>query len=446
MITSLRFRLAAGAIVAVAVALALVWLVLGHLFEEYLEDQYTHEMAAVADALGARLVVEHGLLALTSKPSDPRFENPTGGRYWQISPAGDQPPLRSRSLWDEELSQDGFARELYCGFLQAEGPDGSPILVSIKDMSIGEGANKKQFRVYAAFSKEEMETALETYHRPLRLMLLATGLLLLLAAFLQGLIGLRPLARLQQEVADVRAGRSAHISAKGPSEVAPLVNEINLLLSERETAVERARARASDLAHGLKTPLTVLSHLIEGLPQDRRDTALRQIELVRQRADRQLQAARMGVEQMATTSVLGIAGKLVNVLSPMTDNKGIDWTIDIEPGMTVQADPADVAEAIGNILDNAVRFAHRRISLSASNDGQRVIVRVGDDGPGVDPDHHKNMLKRGETDTDFGDGLGLAISSDIAAAYGGELKFGQSPLGGLEARLSLPARSLETAG
>lgn len=446
MIRSLRFRLAVGALVAVAIALTLVWLVLGHLFEEYLEDQYTQEMAAVADALGARLTVEQGAFALASEPSDPRFQNPAGGRYWQISPAGDQPPLRSRSLWDEELSEDAFSKDLYCGFHQAEGPDGSPILVSVKDMSIGDGADQRQFKVYAAFSRQEMETALETYHRPLRLMLLATGLLLLLAALLQGLVGLRPLTRLRQEVADVRAGRSAHIGEEGPSEVKPLVNEINLLLAERETAVERARARASDLAHGLKTPLTVLSHLIEELPQDRRDTALKQIELVRQRADRQLQAARMGVEQMATTSVLGIAGKLVNVLSPMTDSKGIDWTIDIDSGMTVQADPADVAEAIGNILDNAVRFARRRIALSASNDGQRVIVSVGDDGPGVDPDYHQDMLKRGETDADFGHGLGLAISNDIAAAYGGELKFGKSPLGGLEASLSLPVRSCETAG
>ncbi|QRM54962.1 ATP-binding protein [Sinorhizobium sp. BG8] len=139
-------------------------------------------------------------------------------------------------------------------------------------------------------------------------------------------------------------------------------------------------------------------------------------------------------------------GKLVTVLSPITEGKGIDWSIDIDSRVAVQADPADVAEAIGNILDNAVRFARRRIQVSAVAEGQMVTVRVGDDGPGVDAEYYARMLKRGVTDADAGHGLGLAISSDIAAAYGGELRFRQSHLGGLEANLSLPALRCEAPG
>jgi len=441
MIRSLRFRLAAGALISIAVALSLVWFVLGHLFEDYLADQYANEMTAVSDALGARLTVDHASLSLASEPSDPRFQIPAGGRYWQISTDGTEPPLRSRSLWDEELSKAIFLPDMYCGFYQAEGPDGGIILVSVKEMSFVEGSDRKQFTIYTAFSKNEMEEALASYHWPLMLMLLATGALLLLASFLQGLIGLKPLAQLRRNVADIRAGRSAHIGAEGPSEVTPLVNEINMLLSERETAVERARARASDLAHGLKTPLTVLSHLVEGLPDERRETALQQIELVRQRADRQLQAARMGVEQMATTSLLGISGKLVSVLSPVTRSRGLDCALDIDPELTVQADPADVAEAMGNILDNAVRFAHRRIEIRALREGDMTTLRIGDDGPGAEPDRYAFMLKRGMSgqENGIGTGLGLAISGDIAAAYGGELSLGRSRLGGLEAVLRLPA-------
>ena len=442
MTKSLRFRLAAGALVAIAVALALVWFVLGHLFEDYLADQYANEMAAVSDALGARLAIENGALSLVSEPSDPRFQTPAGGRYWQITP--DDPgasPLRSRSLWDEELTKASLSKDLYCGFHEAEGPDGATILVTVKAMSVGEGDARKSFTIYTAFSKDEMESSLSNYHRPLQLMLAATGLLLLAAAFLQGLIGLKPLVRLRNEVASIRAGRSAHIGAEGPSEVRPLVNEINLLLAERETAVERARSRASDLAHGLKTPLTVLSHLVESLPEDKRDTALQQIELVRQRADRQLQAARMGVERMATTSLLGISGKLVSVLSPVTDGKGIGWKVDIDPALTIEADPADVAEAMGNILDNAVRFARSRIDVSAAKEGEAIILRVGDDGPGAAPENYAMMLKRGVSvdDAHAGSGLGLAISGDIAEAYGGKIVLSRSDLGGLEVALALPA-------
>lgn len=438
---SLRFRLAAGALISIAVALSLVWFVLGHLFEDYLADQYANEMTAVSDALGARLTVSRGNLALASEPSDPRFQIPAGGLYWQISPENGMPPLRSRSLWDQELSRAIFLPDMYCGFYQAEGPDGGVILISVKDMSLTEGDERRQFTIYTAFSKNDMEEALASYHRPLMLMLIATGALLLLASFLQGVVGLRPLARLRQDVADIRAGRTGHIGAEGPSEVTPLVSEINLLLSERATAVERARARASDLAHGLKTPLTVLAHLVEDLPDDRRKTALQQIELVRQRADRQLQAARMGVEQMATTSLLGISGKLVSVLSPVTRNRGIDWALDIDPDLTVQADPADVAEAMGNILDNAVRFANRRIELSALKDGEMITLRIGDDGPGAEAETYAAMLKRGISGdtTDASTGLGLAISGDIAAAYGGQLTLERSRLGGLEAILRLPA-------
>lgn len=440
MIRSLRFRLAIGALIAIAVALSLVWYVLGHLFEDYLADQYANEMTAVSDALGARLAMEGATVRLASEPSDPRFQIPAGGRYWQISTEGSEPPLRSRSLWDQELSRASLLPDMYCGFYQAEGPDGGIILVSIKEIVLTEGEQQKTFTIYTAFSKAEMAEALASYHRPLMLMLVATGALLLLAFFLQGLIGLRPLSRLRRDVADIRAGRSGQMGASGPAEVTPLVNEINLLLLERETAVERARARASDLAHGLKTPLTVLAHLAETLPADRRETALQQIELVRQRADRQLQAARMGVEQMATTSLLGISGKLVSVLSPVTRSRGIDWALDIDPELTVQADPADVAEAMGNILDNAVRFAEGRIEISASQDGEMTVLRIGDDGPGAEPGHYASMLKRGvsgEADG-VGTGLGLAISGDIATAYGGDLGLERSRLGGLEVVLRLP--------
>ncbi len=452
MTRSLRFRLAAGALVSICLALWLAWFVLGHLFEDYVADQYAAEMTAVSDALAARLTVQQGGLSLASEPSDPRFQIPAGGLYWQISPADGQRPLRSRSLWDQELSKDVFSQDLYCGFFQTEGPGGGVLLVSVKQMSIGEGEARKSFTIYAAFSKEDMEDALATYHWPLVLMLIAIGTLLFLAALVQTLVGFSPLLRLRRDVADIRAGRLSSLGPGGPSEVTPLVNEINLLLSERETAVERARARASDLAHGLKTPLTVLSHLVEDLPDDRRETALQQIELVRQRADRQLQAARMGVEQMTTTSLLGLSGKLVSVLSPVMKDRGIGFDLDIDPSLTVQADPADAAEAIGNILDNAVRFAQRRIELSASRDDTgMILLRIADDGPGVRPERYAAMLKRGvsgdqEDGKDgAGTGLGLAISGDIATAYGGELSLARSRMGGLEAVLRLPGSTSAAA-
>lgn len=441
MIHSLHFRLAAGALVAIALSLTLVWAVLSHLFTDYLAAQYSSEMASVMDSLAAQLTVENGVLRLRNEPADARFQIPAGSRYWQISRDGDVAPLRSRSLWDTEFAAADLSSDQYYGFRETLGPDGSPVLVSMKTMTLGDDPAATDFVVYAGFSRSEMEAALESYHNPLRLMLLSTGGVLVLAAFLQGWIGLRPLVRLRDRVADVRAGRAAHIGTEGPSEVKPLVREINLLLNERETAISRARARASDLAHGLKTPLTVLSHLVEALPEKGRSTALQQIELIRQRADRQLQAARMGVEQMATTSLLGICGKLVSVLTPFTQEKGVDWHLAIDPSLTVQADPADIAEALGNVLDNAVRFARKRIEVSADRTLDAVVLIVSDDGPGAAPECYDMMLKRGVriSEATAGSGLGLAISGEILKAYGGGLDLSASRWGGLQVKLWLPA-------
>jgi signal transduction histidine kinase len=446
-IHSLHFRLAAGALVAIALALTIVWAILSHLFTDYLADQYSSEMTSVMDSLAAQITVENGALSLGNEPADARFQIPAGSRYWQISPAGNAEPLRSRSLWDEEIAADELSEDQYYGFRETLGPDGAPLLVSMKAMTLGDGPSTTDFIVYAGFSRGEMEAALDTYHKPLRLMLLCTGGALVLAALLQGWIGLRPLVRLRDRVADVRAGRAAHIGTEGPSEVKPLVREINLLLNERETAISRARARASDLAHGLKTPLTVLSHLVEALPEESRSSALQQIELVRQRADRQLQAARMGVEQMATTSVLGICGKLVSVLTPFTQEKGVEWHLAIDPSLTVQADPADIAEALGNVLDNAVRFARKRIEVSAVPTLNKVVLTVCDDGPGAEPDCYDLMLKRGVriSEATAGSGLGLAISGDILKAYGGGLDLSASRWGGLQVQLWLPATAARTS-
>ena len=144
---------------------------------------------------------------------------------------------------------------------------------------------------------------------------------------------------------------------------------------------------------------------------------------------------------MATTSLLGIAGKLVNVLTPFTEEKGIDWHLDIDPALTVQADPADIAEALGNVLDNAVRFARTRIDLSAGRVQDDVVLSVSDDGPGADPGSYDLMLKRGVRidEGTAGTGLGLAISGDILEAYGGRLDLSASRWGGLQVKLMLPA-------
>ncbi|WDZ76795.1 sensor histidine kinase [Ensifer adhaerens] len=444
MIRSLRLRLAIGASIAIGLVLLVVWLSLSRLFTDYVVDRYRAEMATLVDTIAAQVAVRNGELVLPREPADPRLSLPAGGRYWQITSDG-RAPIRSRSLWDTVIDGDRPSAARHLGFLEMEGPDGAPVLVYQQALTLGEGPEAQRFSVAAGFARSELDDALAAFHSQIRLMLVATALVLAGAAFLQGALGLLPLVRLRERAARVRSGEEKDFGSAGPSEVRPLVAEINLLLSEREAALTQARARASDLAHGLKTPLTVLAQLVESLPQDQRRIALEQVDLVRQRADRQLQAARMGVERMATTSIASLGGKLVNVLRPITGERDVVWEVDIDPSISLDVDPADLAECLGNLLDNAAKWARTRIRLSAEAAGGRVRIVVGDDGPGVAEGDREQALRRGTHGENAAGnhaantGLGLAISADIADAYGAVLSLGQSPLGGLETALTFEA-------
>ncbi len=443
MMHSLRLRLAVGAIIAIGLVVLVVWLSLARIFTDYVVARYRGEMTTIIDTLTVELALRDGELTLSREPADPRFDLPTGGRYWQISPMKGK-TMRSRSLWDTAIDADTSIDASYEGFSVAEGPDGLPLLVHSQVLSLGANAPSVRFVASAAFPKKELDAALGDFQGRLTLMLVATAGVLAAAAFFQGAIGLVPLRRLSERAASVRAGRDRNFGTSGPSEVQPLVNEINLLLAEREVAVERARARASDLAHGLKTPLTVLAQLAEHLPPEERKLALRQVELARQRADRQLQAARMGVERMATTSVMGLGGKLVSVLRPVTAERDIAWRVSIDSSLSLDVDPADLAECLGNLLDNAAKWTRSFIRFSAHRSNDEIVILIEDDGPGIGEQDRESILQRGarldnpDDKEPEGTGLGLAISADIADAYGASLTLGQSDLGGLKAILIFP--------
>jgi len=446
MIQSLRFRLALGAVVAIGLTLTVVWIALNRLFTDYVVNQYSTEMTVLSDSLAASVVVQGGKLALTARPSDPRIALPGGGRYWALEEGGaivDQ----SRSLWDTVVSKDSLKPSDYGAFLEGAGPDGLPILVLEQSSSLGEDTKTRRFGVYTAFSKSELEIALTRFQSQLLRMLLVTAALLTLAAIVQAIVGLSPLDRLRRKVTEIRSGDVKRMTEEGPSEVRPLVREIDLLLREREGAVERARSRASDLAHGLKTPLTVISQLAAELKPESENLVLKQVDLIRQRADRQLQAARLGVERMISADVGELARKLIQVLKPAKADREIDWALNVAGHVRVEADPADIAEALGNVLENASKWARSKIAVTVSREDQDVTVRIADDGPGIALEERQAVVVRGMHggDENGGSGLGLAITAEIADAYGATLSLDRSRLGGLEVTLRLPIKSVRRA-
>lgn len=440
MMQSLRIRLAFGAFVAIVFILVLVGFGLSRVFTDYVSERYQVEMSTIIDQLAGDLDVEGGKTVLEKSPTDPRFELPGSGRYWQVQ-AETGEVMRSRSLWDVDLPVDMAPKRAF-GFFSAEGPDGASLLVQRRNITLEQPDGARQFLVSAGFDRSELEAAISQFHGVMAMMLVLSAGVLVAAAIFQVAIGLSPLVRLQHQVGAVRSGYANSVDDVGVSELKPLVSELNLLLQERSTAVERARARASDLAHGLKTPLTVLIHLADQLPAAEKALARQQVDLIRQRADRQLQSARLGVEQMGLTELGTLVGKLVMVLKPITEPHGIEWALHIPDALSIDMDAADFAEALGNVLDNATRFARSTISVTATQTGKTVDVTVEDDGPGVTVADPAVLTSRGVHigDDHAGSGLGLAITAEIIEAYRGELAIGRSDLGGLSVCLSVPMR------
>jgi signal transduction histidine kinase len=439
MIQSLRLRLLVGAVLAIAFILLLVAFGLSRIFSNYVADRYRADMSAIIDQLAAGVEFEGGKARMTDEPGDPRFDLPGSGLYWQVV-ADNRDVFRSRSLWDIELQPDALLNGPF-GFWLGEGPDGEPLLVQLRAIDLETPEGNRPLTLLAGFDRRVIDNAISEYHDATIIMLVLTAAVLLAAAFLQIGIGLAPLSRLQNGLALVRSGRTDQLPEAGPTELRPLVSELNGLLKERETAVERARARASDLAHGLKTPLTVLLQLADGLPDQERSMIRQQVDLIRQRSDRQLQSARLGVEQMAQTGLASLTGKLISVLSPVTAARGVAWQVDLDEEMTVDMDPADLAEALGNVLDNATRYAKSMIRVTAAREAGGLRLDVEDDGPGVEEAALPAIAARGvHLVDDEGTGLGLAITADILSAYGGAITFSNAATGGLKVSLSLPAR------
>ena len=447
---SLRLRLLAVSAISILIALGMIWLTLDNLLPRFLTARYMAEMGSVIESLASTIEVgEDGKLALVNEPADPRFEMPVDGRYWQVS-GPDGLLLRSRSLWDITLGDPPAGVTTAspgAKFTRVAGPDGTGLLAVARKLSLDTETGTVSFVVSAAFPEQEFRDAEAHFRTPVRSILLLTAAVLVGAALFQAAYGLRPLVALKDKVADIRTGRSSRLDIDNPSEVLPLAAELNLLLAEREHAIERARARASDLAHGLKTPLAVLLGFAEKLPPAERVIALQQIDLIRQRADRQLQSARLGVERMGEAPLAALLGKLMQVIGPIADKHGLSLSLDVDPELVVAVDPADLAEAVGNLLDNAVKWAATAVSVSARLDPDHVAILIEDDGPGIADKDRAAMLERGVHAGDpdgegQGSGLGLAISADIAAAYGGRLALSRAPLGGLGATLFLPRRNL----
>ncbi|HYD29949.1 MAG TPA: sensor histidine kinase [Azospirillaceae bacterium] len=439
--SSLTFRLVAGAMLWIALALVLSGVALTRLFRQHVEANMEISLSHELDRLLADLTVSpSGALTLPTRLADPLFAKPYSGRYWQIETAGGD-PLRSRSLWDAALSLppdtpvDGQIHRYH-----QRGPENQQLLVIERSVLVPELPDP--VRLAVASDHAQMDAAVADFRRTLAWSLGVLGVGLGIAVLLQVRVGLVPLRRLRAALSAVRDGRRRRVEGDWPTEVAPLVGDLNALLEHDAQVVERARTQASNLAHALKTPLSVLA--VEAAQRDDplADAVRRQLQAMRRQVDHHLARARAAGAATVPgvrTDALDVARQLARVLTKLHQDEGLTFSIE-GVGAVFKGDRQDFTEMLGNLLDNAAKWARSQVRATLCTEAGRLRVTVDDDGPGLPPTRRAEMFGRGvrlDEETP-GSGLGLAIVRDLAALYGGSVELADSPLGGLRVALDLP--------
>lgn len=443
---SLRLRLLIAGAASILVALALAAFGLSLLFERHVERRIDAELTVYLNQLVANLALgPSGELAVKHAPADPRFDEPLSGLYWQIEIEPGGKTLRSRSLWDSALSlPPERAIDDTLHHYRMPGPGGDELYLLQKSIELPPRLNSAKVRVAVAWRAEEIRNSVRDFASELIPFLILIGLLLIAASWAQVTIGLRPLAAIRRKLAAIRSGDARRLESGFPSEVQPLAEEIDGLLDARDKALERAKARAADLAHGLKTPLQVLNGEIERLKEKGEAEIAADIsslsDAMRRHVDRELTRARLTyASRNASTNVKSVVDRVVRVVERTLQGQKLDWDIDVAESLMAPIENDALSEALGNLVENSVRHARTRVSISAGADAQQIFIVVTDDGPGIAEEHRSIVLARGQRlDTQSGGaGLGLAIVSDIAEAACGQLILDDANPG-LIAKLQFP--------
>jgi signal transduction histidine kinase len=449
-IRSLRFRLLSAAAVSTLFALILAGFSLVTLFENHLERRFDAELEAYLSQLIGRIEVDgDGRVHVPGRLVDPRFEKPLGGLYWQVQDDERPTLVRSRSLWDYVIDLPRDALSL--GDVhrhELPGPDGQSLMVRERQVIVLPDTLARRLRVVVARDHSDLDEARRALTRDMLPYFVLLAVFLMGASWFQVRTGLSPLELVRRGVLEVRGGRVQRLANRYPDEVMPLVDEINELLEARDAMIERARAWTADLAHGLKTPLSALGADAQRL-RDAGQTAMANdldelAQTMRRRVDRELIRARLrsaGTAVAQPVDLVRAVDRVLRTLKRTPQGEALDWVAVMPERVPVCVRDDDLTELLGNLLDNASKWAGGEVRVTVSTaDGVEVLIE--DDGPGVADDQLARLGERGVRldQKTHGHGLGLAIAQDIVEAYGGEIGFSRSALGGLRVGIRFAGR------
>jgi len=446
-LNSLSLRLILGATLWTAAAVIAAGIVLTSLYQRTVERTFDERLdnyinAILDQALGLAAIGEEVRIG---NLGEPLFGSIYSGWYWQIN-RGAEVLLTSSSLGPDALEVPASAPapdEQGLTRFTTDGPTGELIRVVAADISIG--GEELSFIVSGNATALAAEVA--TFRTSVILTLGVFGLALILSTFIQIRWGLRPLDRVRRGLADLRSGKASRLGGNYPAEIDPLKHELNALLESNQQVIERARTQVGNLAHALKTPLSVITNEVRANKSPLADKVCEQAELMRSQITHYLDRARIAARSDvigAITEVEPVIARLARAMNRIYGDKGITVTADVPGDIRFKGEQQDLEEIVGNLADNACKWANSTVAIGVAVDlgvQCKLTIRIDDDGPGLTPEQRKAATKRGRRldESKPGSGLGLSIVTDLVGLYGGAFSLDAAPGGGLRAEIVLPA-------
>jgi len=453
---SLALRLFVSATAWTVVILLVTGFVLSSLYRDAVERSFDRRLNVFLRTLVAEVAAPDDSSERTPQSlGEPQFDLPLSGWYWQLTRLNAARPEErsSRSLWDSGLphladmgvaATDDGTRRAY-----VPGPEDQRLRLIERTVDLGEDG---RYLVAVAGDSQEIDDETHSFDRAIAATFAILAAVLLLTTMFQVRFGLAPLKRISESLAAIRAGTAERLAGRFPVEIEPLARETNALIDANREIVERARTHVGNLAHALKTPLSVMMNEAAARPDDPLAAKVgEQIVIMRDQVTRHLERARIAARATVVGSVTEVAPvvtALTRTMEKIYHPRGIAIDLDAPEGVRFRGERQDIEEMLGNLVDNACKWAQARVSIEVTqerrqDDPIKVIVRVvvDDDGPGLSPADRDQVARRGQRldETKPGSGLGLSIVLELASLYGGNLTLSTAPIGGLRAELVLPA-------
>ena len=446
-----------GSLTRRVIGISALWIVIllsfgGFALDRVLTSAITRNFDAQLDYVLSALIVSaeiapNGEVFLNRMPADQRFLEPYSGIYYQVS--GDETltpeereiqDLPSRSLWDRRLAVGPAHEDMEVHIYDSN--EFAPEILRVLERDVLLPGSDVRWRFQVAQSREGLDEQIAVLRRTLVRSFAVLGLGLIVLGALQAFYGLWPLRRVRASIAAIRSGEKSRVDIRLPREIAPLAEELNGLLAHTEVQAEEARRHAGNLAHALKTPLTVLTNAAAAKSPDLDETVKKEAATMRRQVDHHLARAR-AIGRRATAQSRAEVWPSLQAVERAVDRLYEEATIDLAGAkeLAVRVERQDLDEMLGNLVENAAKYGNGRVFVTVKQAGDFAEIEVEDDGPGIPEAQRISIFERGaRLDTGKpGTGLGLAIVRDVAEIYGGSVALEESEdLGGLLARLKLP--------